>query len=115
LEFGPLRMKLAVWSADGERDSLGRYTIWLGEFASRHYDDLAVRFPVLNELKTAAKTVAVIRWLMSHRVPLDPTWATTYSLSLEPVRSPATVRLPHVDLVRNPDGSPWMERARPAQ
>ncbi|QWG21274.1 hypothetical protein KMZ93_14625 [Bradyrhizobium sediminis] len=111
LSFGPVRMKLAIWSADGQNDSLDPYNLWLGEFSSRHYDELAVRFPVLNDLKTAAQTVAVIRWLKNHRVSLDTSWADHYSLSLDPVRSPATVRLPHVELMKNPDGTPMMQRA----
>lgn len=50
------------------------------EFLTQHYDEFAQAFPVLQQLREAAKTVSVVRWLKANNVPLDQTWAKGFVL-----------------------------------
>lgn len=104
-EFVKATMKVTVWSVREENvreDSRAQ-----GEFITTHYDDFSRAFPVLGQLKEAAKTVAVVRWLKQNNVPMDLAWATANPPAR--AKTPDTVQRYTVYVSRDKTGRPQVE------
>ncbi len=103
--FTKATMRVVTWSVQPERVS-ARYKAE-GEYLTQHFDDYGRAFPVLERLREAAKTIAVVRWLKLNNVPLDQTWAKTYALAKVP--TPDKVRRYSVYVSRDKSGKPEVE------
>jgi len=103
-EFIKASMKCRPWNARKQENER-----WLreGAYLTEHYDDLSQAFPVLAQLREAAKTVAIVRWLKENRVPLDLAWAKTFNL--EKVETPEKIQRFTVNIYRDKDGKPRIE------
>jgi len=104
-EFVKATMKCNVW---GVREENVRPSSRLeGAYLTKHYDDYARTFPILAELKEAAKAVAVIRWLKQNQVRLALDWARNYPLAA--VETPDKIRRYSVYVHRDKAGKPIVE------
>jgi hypothetical protein len=103
--FTKSTMRVVVWSVRPE--NVSERTKAEGEYLTQHFDDFARAFPVLERLREAAKTLAVVRWLKLNNVPLDQTWARTYRLAK--VTTPDKVRRYSVYISRDKSGKPKVE------
>lgn len=103
--FKKATMQVVVWSVRPE--NVSDRTKAQGEFLTQHFDDFGRAFPVLERLREAAKTLAVVRWLKLNNVPLDQTWAKTYTLAK--VTTPDKVRRYSVYISRDKSGKPTVE------
>ncbi len=104
-QFVKATMKCNVW---GVREENVRPSSRLeGAHLTKHYDDYARAFPVLAELKEAAKAVAVVRWLKQNNVPLALGWARSYPLAR--VETPDKIRRYSVYVHRDRSGKPIIE------
>lgn len=103
--FTKSTMRVVVWSVRPE--NVSDRTKAEGEFLTKHFDDYGRAFPVLERLREAAKTLAVVRWLKLNDVPLDQTWAKTYKLIKVP--TPEKVRRYSVYVSRDKSGKPRVE------
>lgn len=104
-EFVKATMKCNVW---GVREENVRPSSRLeGVHLTQHYDDYARAFPVLAQLKEAAKAVAIVRWLKQNHVPLALDWAQNYPLAS--VETPDKIRRYSVYVHRDEAGKPVVE------
>lgn len=107
-QFVKSTMRVVVWSV--QPDNVDARFRSEGEFLTAHFDDFARAFPVLERLREAAKTVAIVRWLKLNNVPLDETWA--HRFPLQKVVTPEKVRRYSVYVSRDKDGKPVVESAQ---
>lgn len=47
-------------------------------FLTDHYDEIAIQYPVLNELKRLGKITAVVKWMKDNNIPLDLSFVEGY-------------------------------------
>jgi hypothetical protein len=105
IEFTKATMKADVWSV--RADLLSSRELAQGKYLTDHYDEFSRAFPVLEQLREAAKTVAAVRWLKKTGVSLDLTWAKNYPLMA--VDTPERVLDFTVYVNRDDSGRPQIE------
>jgi hypothetical protein len=104
-EFTKADMRVVVWSA--KQDNVSASHKAEGEYLTKHYDDFCRAFPVLSQLREAAKAVAIVRWLNENKVPMDLGWAKNYQLSH--VDTPDKFQRISVSVYHDKDGKPLVE------
>ena len=104
-QFVKSTMRVVVWSV--QPDNVRTRSKAQGEYITSHFDDFARAFPALARLREAAKAISIVRWLKLNNVPLDQTWATSYSL--DKVLTPEKIRRYSVNIVRDKSGKPKVE------
>jgi len=103
--FVKATMRVVVWSV--RPDNVSAHTKAQGEFLTQHFDDFGRAFPVLERLREAAETVAVVRWLKLNKITIDQSWAKAYSTKA--VDTPDKVRRYSVFITRDKSGKPLAE------
>ena len=78
-EFVKAMMKVTVWGVREENVSAASRA--QGEYLTENFDNFAKAFPVLAQLREAAKAVAVVRWLKQNNVAMSVEWAKSYPLA----------------------------------
>jgi len=68
---------LGIRQIDPNAESLARHI-------TEHYDEYALRFPVLKELRSLLKIVAVVKWLYDNRIRLDKSPLMQHTPSIVP-------------------------------
>lgn len=48
------------------------------DFLTLHYDEIAVQYPVLKELKRLGKITSVVKWIQENQIPLDLSFVEGY-------------------------------------
>ncbi|MBI3317295.1 MAG: hypothetical protein HYZ85_04755, partial [Candidatus Omnitrophica bacterium] len=54
------------------------------DFFTEHYDQFAELYPIYEELKKAARAVALAKFILDHNIPVDLNWLATASLVAHP-------------------------------
>lgn len=101
-EFVKATMKVTVWGV--REETVSARSREQGVYLTQNFDSLAGAFPMLAQMREAAKAVAVVRWLKQNNVPVSLAWAKSQPLTK--AETPERYRRFSVTVERDDKGKP---------